>query len=336
MDENRKEKLDAKEKEIKELEKEEKTMDTVSETFDLFKQEFKSLDELEDAYDDIYDQVKEHYDAIANARGLRGALTFISAQTSNLINIRSAKSNVIRDRINLKKSLLEYDFKKSLHNQDNSTAQGMATELLRAIINNEITDPTEVVDSEFHEIGRDLGEVVKELEEAGQIKYSESERDLSTKLNVDAVINDLIENEERNKLEMEEEERRRAEQEASVDLEEEEMEYPGLEEAEEEVYEETSESEEETGFPGLEEAEEIIEDAKSFSLAIGMSHDRRMWDYIAIDNETGELIETEDLPSTDGVDLKVRRQGDDLIAYLSTGDCLPIYTIEFDYNPEDL
>ena len=103
MDENKKEKLDAKEKEIKELEKEEKTMDAVSETFDLFKQEFKSLDELEDAYDDIYDQVKEHYDAIANARGLRGALTFISAQTSNLINIRSAKSNVIRDRINLKK-----------------------------------------------------------------------------------------------------------------------------------------------------------------------------------------------------------------------------------------
>ena len=48
-------------------------------------------------------------------------------------------------------------------------------------------------------------------------------------------------------------------------------------------------------FPGLEEADEIIEEAKSYSLAIGMSHDRRMWDYIAIDNETGELIETEDL-----------------------------------------
>ena len=31
------------------------------------------------------------------------------------------------------------------------------------------------------------------------------------------------------------------------------------------------------------------------------------------------LLKLKTLPSTDGVDLKVRRQGDDLIAYLSTG-----------------
>lgn len=308
----KKEKLDRKEEEIKELERTDNSIKQVSETFNLFKEEFDSLQELEEEYDSIYEQVKEHYDAIANTRGVRGSLTFISAQTSNLINIRSAKSNVIRDRINLKKSLLEYDFKKNLHNHDNSTAEGVATELLKAIINNEITEPKEIVDAEFEEIGRDLSEVVKELEDSGKIKYSESERDLSSKLNVDAVINDLIENEEKNKLEMEEEERRKAEEALAE--------------------EDNSEFE----FPGLEEAEEIVEEEKSYSLAIGMSHDRQMWDYIAIDNTTGEIIETEDLPSTDGIDIKVKRSGNDLIAYLSTGECLPVYTVEFDYTPEDL
>ena len=312
MDEMKKEKLNEKEEEIKELEKADNELKQISETFHLFKEEFDSLQELEDEYDNIYDQVKEHYDAISNTRGVRGALTFISAQTSNLINIRSAKSNVIRDRINLKKSLLEYDFKKNLHNHDNSTTEGIATELLKAIINNEIIEPKEIVDTEFEEIGRDLTEVVKELEDTGKIKYSESERDLSSKLNVEAVINDLIENEERNKLEMEEEERLRAEQ-ATVE-----------------------EQDTEFEFPGLEEAEEIVEEEKSYSLAIGMSHNRQMWDYIAIDNVTGEIIEIEDLPPTDGIDIKVKRQGNDLIAYLSTGECLPVYTVEFDYSPDDL
>ena len=76
------EKLEKKEFEIKELEEEEEkipveTLD--SETFKLFKAEFDTLHAIEKEYDAIYEQVKDHYDAIANARGVRGALTFISA-----------------------------------------------------------------------------------------------------------------------------------------------------------------------------------------------------------------------------------------------------------------
>lgn len=58
----------------------------------------------------LYSEIKDHYDTVRNSYA-RGSLTFIERQTGNLVNLRMAKLNLIKERINIKKICTEFKFK---------------------------------------------------------------------------------------------------------------------------------------------------------------------------------------------------------------------------------
>jgi hypothetical protein len=76
----------------------------------LFKEEFTQLDEELKSIDNLYDEVKTHFDKIKNSNS-RGSLTFIEKQTSNLVSLRSARLNVIKEKINIKRTSTDFKYK---------------------------------------------------------------------------------------------------------------------------------------------------------------------------------------------------------------------------------
>ena len=75
-----------------------------------FKYESKLFKETLKQIDDLYKETKAHLDAIKNNRIPR-SLNFINCQTTNLIALRNAKINILKERVNLKKVVEELKLK---------------------------------------------------------------------------------------------------------------------------------------------------------------------------------------------------------------------------------
>ncbi len=261
--------------------------------------QFQNINEYESEIDAFYHETKEHFDAVKNSR-MKGSFNFITTQTTNLIALKREKMGCINARSNLKKYVNDVSMKKAAASQgDGADAAQIANELMKALNKRDFIEGVyDVIEEVQGDVGGVVEDRVKELEEAGEITYSESEKDPNAVLNVDAVIRQLIEDE-------------------------------GKEETDDDqATEEIVEVEE---IP--DHTEELPEGA---GIAVGLSHDRQRWAFIAMNFETGEVLDIDDdyLPDESEHTLKLMRVGGELKALLSDGNYYHVITMEIEYDDE--
>lgn len=111
---------------------------------------------------DLYTEVKDHLDNI-KGNPFKGSLTFVEKQTTNLINIKNAKLNLIREKINIKKSLTDFKFKEANLKADSGVDSYNYKELLTNIVSelkntndNDIITNNSNVDEELDKISNDI------------------------------------------------------------------------------------------------------------------------------------------------------------------------------------
>ncbi len=154
--------------------------DITENNIDRLKEEFnKELSEIEKVIqevDSLYDETKEHFDEIRNAR-VKGSLIFIQGQTSNLISMKNTKASLIKEKVNIKKTIVDLDLKNK--KVEGTDEVGKEKEFLMNFFkelnnsNMEITCKTEKKkkrnDDEL------LSNRIKELEESGELSLNENE-----------------------------------------------------------------------------------------------------------------------------------------------------------------
>jgi len=103
---------------------------------DLFEDEMSMIDDEIRSLDDLFTEVKTHFDAIKNSQA-RGSLSFVKDQTSNLISIKSAKLNFIKQRADMKKNITDFAFKeKSFASKETSEGlDSLTAEVFKKIAN---------------------------------------------------------------------------------------------------------------------------------------------------------------------------------------------------------
>jgi len=123
------------------------------------------LSEIETELQDIsalYTEVKDHLDNIKQTP-FKGSLTFVEKQTTNLINIKNAKLNLIREKINIKKSLTDFKFKEANLKADSGVTSYNYKELLSNIVSelkttgdNDVIENNANIDDELDKISNDI------------------------------------------------------------------------------------------------------------------------------------------------------------------------------------
>ena len=298
--------------------------------FQHFAAEYNELDQAANELDQLYDQVKEHYDAMLNNRQ-RGTLNFVQGQTSNLISLKTAKIQLLREKINVKRNVIDYGTKKQMMKKDDTSSVGIAMEIMRQLINSDaVSEKPEIIDIESRDITDELDEEVKRLEESGEIVYSESEMNPKAVLNVEKTIrqiisadpNDLKDNNNKNK----------GQQHGNLNP----LEYMEQNmESEYAEYQQVLDNFEEDDTTGLDFDNDVLEedDNIDFEVAVGVSTDRQKWKFIAVSPE-GEFIENENilaqLPDSDVVEMRITRVNGEIQALLSDGSVYPVYVIDFE------
>jgi len=103
---------------------------------DLFDKEMDMIDAEIEELDSLFTELKTHFDGIKNSQA-RGSLSFIKDQTSNLISIKSAKLNYIKQRADMKKNLTDFAFKDKTISSKESTdgIDNISAEIVKKIAN---------------------------------------------------------------------------------------------------------------------------------------------------------------------------------------------------------
>lgn len=76
----------------------------------LFKEEMELIENELNETDKLYNELKSHYDNVLNSRNA-GTLKFLADQSKTLVSLRSHKLGSIKDKVSLKKDIIELDLK---------------------------------------------------------------------------------------------------------------------------------------------------------------------------------------------------------------------------------
>lgn len=166
-----------------------------------FNSELELLTEALNEANELYDEVKFHYDAIKNSSG-RGTLTFVQNQTSSLVSLKTMKLQIIKEQINIKKNIMDFELKKKNaegeEDADNKVVLKVLQELNKqdSVKKDVVINEIEVEDeSNFDD---EFERRLKELEDEGSIEFSESEqnaineRNGANQINVDELIKSVV------------------------------------------------------------------------------------------------------------------------------------------------
>ena len=317
-----------------------------SSIFHHFQNELDQLNSVENELDELYYQVKEHYDSLVNTRG-KISPSFIQGQTANLITMKTTKINIIKERVNLKRNIIDFGFKKQLRETENTGDEAIIQGLLKQVLKSEADDKRTIIDAEYGDItgGPSFDEVSQQLVEDGSIEFNDNELNPNVILNVDEVIDNLVQEQmsktdksnqeevvpEEITQDIPEEERHVETEEEFIPVEEETVEEEYIEDSSEDElpYEENPYYEEEDlPFEELPYEEEEI--SSNIEVVIGMSRDRQRWEFLAYNNETGELELDYPLPDKDNVMIKITKVGEDLRAFSSQGENYKVFIVDFD------
>jgi hypothetical protein len=148
-----------------------------NETFqDYLKEEQDLIDSSIKDIDDLYAEVKEHLDHVKRSFS-KGSLNFIQGQTSNLISLKTAKTNLISSRINIKKLEADLTLKKQARESNENDSSQMVMNLAKEILNMKEEKPKEVFEEKINEIDADLllEQRLSDLENNGSLKYTDND-----------------------------------------------------------------------------------------------------------------------------------------------------------------
>jgi len=164
---------------VDDIEKKQDLIKIVDDT-ELFVDEFKELDNELSNINDLYDEIKTHFDQIKNLP-TKGSLTFIEKQTTNLINLKSAKLNILKEKINAKRSLVDLSLKaKSISNKEmqnntnNDTTEMLSTLIKELKYNREINDDM-IEDIDYDE---ELESIIENNDELNNIEIEDIKKDI--------------------------------------------------------------------------------------------------------------------------------------------------------------
>ena len=128
------------------------------------------------AIDGLYTETKQHFDTVKNSNN-RSVLGFIEKQTSNLVSIRGTKISLIKEKIGIKKTMAEFDFKKAnLDKSSGAMSEGLTKQLFDMIsnnANNHVPSETTVYNPNDDDIDAQLDAQFDNLVEQGDIDLSE-------------------------------------------------------------------------------------------------------------------------------------------------------------------
>ena len=148
---------------------------------DMFDDDLSLIDSEIQAIDSLYDEVKRHYDLVKNSPS-RGSLSFVEKQTTNLVNLKTAKLNYIKQRIDAKKSLTDFKYKdKSIDIKQNAND---ATSQFNEAIYNKIMESMNYNPHSFTSMKSDISDE-DDIDE--ELENSLDEKDLES-------INSIIKN----------------------------------------------------------------------------------------------------------------------------------------------
>lgn len=326
---NNMQKLEEEQQKLNELEQEEEELDQTADiadsaVYDHFAEEYNILKEIDDSIDTLYDQIKEQYDAMLNSRQ-RGGLNFIQGQTSNLISLKTTKLNVVKERINLKKNIIDYGTKRAAmrdtDNTDNAAIEALANKLIG--MERSGTMP-KVIEETGDVVGTPLEEVVAQLESTGDIKYTDTEKTMRSHIDSNQIIKDYIkesmgqdnsgENQASNTFMAKDFESFVGDYFDEDDIASEEVESEKLEEKEELIIDPTEEFNEE--LPELPELP--TDESDTVAIYVLSSKDRQTCKYIAVNELTGEILENHEVPELEG-QVIFQRIGGELFASTEIG-----------------
>jgi hypothetical protein len=145
--------------------------------------ELKELETEINVIEDLYDEVKDHLDNI-KSKPFKGSMVFIEKQTTNLINIKNAKLNLIKEKINIKKTLTDFAFKEeNLKKNDDENTYDYKAVLdtilaeMNAKKNNDTIEDNDI-DAELDKVSEDMDVdsiVGDDAESVKKTNYSDEE-----------------------------------------------------------------------------------------------------------------------------------------------------------------
>ena len=103
------------------------------ELLNYFEEELKAIDEEIKDTDNLYNELKEHFDGVKKSRST-GALNFISKQTPNLISAKSNKISLLKDKVALKKIVLDVSIKLNGNDDDNNARDNMLLKMASQLL----------------------------------------------------------------------------------------------------------------------------------------------------------------------------------------------------------
>ena len=106
-----------------------------------FAEEIEALNAEIDDINELYDTTREHLEAIK--RNIhKGSLTFVQYQTANLVSMKTAKLNLLKEKIGIKKNIVDFRFKKENLAKDNENSDFNYIETLKKIAEEQRTTVT--------------------------------------------------------------------------------------------------------------------------------------------------------------------------------------------------
>ena len=169
---------------------------------DMFNDELSLIDSEIQVIDSLYDEVKNHYDKVKNSPS-RGSLAFVEKQTTNLVNLKTAKLNYIKQRIDVKKVKADFKYKDKqidIKQSTNETNNGLSESILNKIMESFGYDAKKINESSRKLSNIDETDIDLELEEALD------ESDIEMINNISGITNNEVDEEETNEVIISEEE----------------------------------------------------------------------------------------------------------------------------------
>jgi hypothetical protein len=145
----------------------------------IFAKESHAFDnELKDIKE-LYDEIKTHYDQVKISRA-NGTLEFLSNQAKNLITIKTTIINIIKEKVNIKKTAKELELKVIRDTGDGSTEKGILSDLLAAIYDKASGKEEKFITAEFskHQDDEDIDKILSKRVKK-ELKHKKEKEEVS-------------------------------------------------------------------------------------------------------------------------------------------------------------
>lgn len=142
-----------------------------------FEEDLALIDASINEMDELYEEIKDHFDSLKGTYA-RGSLNFIQGQTGNLISLKTAKFNLIKERVAIKKIQEDLRLKNENAKGDQASAdQAIVTELLSKILKTSDVNKDNIIDipQESEDSDDELLSRLDSLIDSGDITMSDND-----------------------------------------------------------------------------------------------------------------------------------------------------------------